>query len=104
MFAERIPEPVELATDRLDVRLSGAVLIDLPERYQQSGVYGIIVNNVKAGSRADNNGLEVGDRIMVINRQNIRDLNALRASLSPPPIKLELGLARGRQSGYLQMR
>lgn len=94
----------ELDAGTLDVRLSGAVLIDLPERYQQSGVYGIIVNNVKAGSRADNNGLEVGDRIMVINRQNIRDLNALRASLSPPPIKLELGLARGRQSGYLQMR
>ncbi len=94
----------ELDAGTIDVRLSGAILIDLPERYQQSGVRGVIVNKVKAGSRANSNGLEVGDRILVVNRQNIKDLNALRAVLTPPPVRLELGLARGRQSGYLQMR
>ena len=80
------------------------MLIDLPERYRQTGVRGVIVNKVDAGSRADRNGLEAGDRILVVNRQKVADLNALRAALSQQPARLELGLARGRQSGYLQMR
>ena len=31
---------------------AGAVLIDLPERYKQTGMRGVIVNKVTAGSRA----------------------------------------------------
>ena len=93
-----------LDAGQLDPRLAGAVLIDLPERYRQTGVRGVIVNKVDAGSRADRNGLEAGDRILVVNRQKVADLNALRAILSQQPARLELGLARGRQSGYLQMR
>jgi serine protease DegQ len=54
--------------------------------------------------RADKNGLEAGDRILVVNRQKIADLDGLRALLARNPRVLELGLARGRQSGYLQMR
>jgi serine protease DegQ len=89
---------------QLDERLTGAILIDLPERYKQSGVRGVIVSKVTVGSRAASNGLEAGDRIMVVNRQTINDLNALRAMLSQKTPQLELGLARGRQSGYLQIR
>ena len=96
--------PSALDGGQLDPRLAGAVLIDLPERYRQTGVRGVIINKVGAGSRADKNGLEVGDRILVVNRQKVADLNALRALLAQTPPKLELGLARGRQSGYLQMR
>jgi len=59
---------------------------------------------VVAGSRAERNGLEAGDRILVVNRQSVGDLAALRALLSQNPQRLELGMARGRQSGYLQMR
>jgi len=40
----------------------------------------------------------------VVNRQSVGDLAALRAQLSQNPLRLELGLARGRQTGYLQMR
>lgn len=94
----------ELDAGTLDVRLSGAILIDLPERYQKSGVRGIIVNKIIAGSRADTNGLEVGDRIMVVNRLSVNNLNAIREALAKPSVRLELGLARGRQTGYLQMR
>jgi Do/DeqQ family serine protease len=94
----------QLDAGQLDVRLAGAVLIDLPERYKQSGVRGVIVNKVTPGSRADKNGLEVGDRILAVNRQAVNDLNTLRTALSQTSVKLELGLARGRQSGYLQMR
>jgi Do/DeqQ family serine protease len=89
---------------QLDARLAGAVLIDLPERYRQTGVRGVIINKVATGSRADKNGLEAGDRILVVNRQKIADLDGLRALLARNPRVLELGLARGRQSGYLQMR
>ena len=97
-------QPKEQDAGQLDPRLAGAVLIDLPERYKQTGMRGVIVNKVTAGSRAARNGLEVGDRILVVNRQAVNDLNALRARLSQNAARLELGLARGRQSGYLEMR
>ncbi|MBP7981975.1 MAG: PDZ domain-containing protein, partial [Arenimonas sp.] len=97
-------EPKQQDAGQLDPRLAGAVLIDLPERYKQTGIRGVIVSKVSAGSRAARNGLEVGDRISVVNRQALSDLSALRARLSPNPARLELGLARGRQSGYLDMR
>jgi len=96
--------PKELQAGELDARLQGAVLIDTPERYRQTGIRGVIVSKVSAGSRAERNGLEAGDRILVVNRQSIADLAGLRAQLSQNPRVLELGLARGRQSGYLQMR
>jgi Do/DeqQ family serine protease len=96
--------PKTMDAGQLDPRLAGAVLIDLPERYRQTGVRGAIINKVAPGSRAASNGLEAGDRILVVNRQKVDDLNALRALLAQNPPRLELGLARGRQSGYLQMR
>jgi Do/DeqQ family serine protease len=96
--------PKELDAGQMDARLAGAVLIDTPERYRQTGIRGVIISKVVAGSRAERNGLEAGDRILVVNRQSVGDLAALRAQLSQNPPRLELGLARGRQSGYLQMR
>ena len=62
------------------------------------------ISKVVAGSRAERNGLEAGDRILVVNRQSVGDLATLRGQLAQNPPRLELGLARGRQSGYLQMR
>ena len=96
--------PKELDAGQLDPRLAGAVLIDTPERYRQTGIRGVIVSKVAGGSRAERNGLEAGDRILVVNRQSVADLAGLRALLSAGPRRLELGLARGRQSGYLEMR
>lgn len=96
--------PKELQAGELDARLAGAVLIDTPERTRQSGIRGVIISKVAAGSRAERNGLEAGDRILVVNRQPINDLAGLRAQLTNNPPRLELGLARGRQSGYLQIR
>jgi serine protease DegQ len=97
-------EPKELDAGQLDPRIAGAVLIDLPERYKQSGVRGVIVSKVLANSRAARNGLEAGDRIAVANRNAVNDLNGLRAILAQKSERLEFGLARGQQSGYLQMR
>jgi serine protease DegQ len=96
--------PKELQAGELDPRLSGAVLIDPPKRSDQAAIRGVIISKVEAGSRAAKNGLEVGDRILVVNRQPVSDLASLRVQLRQVPPRLELGLARGRQSGYLQMR
>jgi S1-C subfamily serine protease len=96
--------PKELQAGELDARLAGAVLIDTPERTRQSGIRGVIISKVAPGSRAERNGLEAGDRILVVNRQPINDLAGLRTQLTNNPPRLELGLARGRQSGYLQIR
>ena len=96
--------PKDLDAGDLDARLTGAVLVDLPERLRQAGYRGVIISKVIANSRADRNGLEAGDRIAVINRRKIGDLKELRDALSAKPRQLELGLARGRQAGYLQMR
>ncbi len=103
LSAQLRAEPKELDAGQLDARLAGAILIDIPERYKQSGLRGVIISKVAANSRAARNGLEVGDRIAVLNRQAINDLNGLRAALSQKPAQLELGLARSRQAGYLQM-
>jgi serine protease DegQ len=93
----------ELEGAQIDARLSGATLIDLPERYRTQGARGVIVSKVGANTRAARNGLEVGDRIALVNRAQIRDLQDLRSALGSPPKELSLGLQRGRQTGYLQM-
>jgi len=96
--------PKDLDAGELDARLKGAVLVDLPERLRQAGYRGVIISKVTANSRAASNGLEAGDRIAVVNRRQVNDLQALRAALAGAPKSLELGLQRGRQAGYLQMR
>jgi serine protease DegQ len=94
----------ELDGKQIDVRLSGATLIDLPERYRSSGARGVIISKVAANTRAAKNGLEAGDRIAMINRTQIRDLQDLRSALATPPAQLNLGLQRGRQTGFLEMK
>lgn len=94
----------ELDGAQVDARLAGATLIDLPERYRQQNARGVIVSKVTASSRAARSGLEAGDRIALVNRTQIRDLQDLRSALASPPRDLSLGLQRGRQTGYLQMK
>ena len=96
--------PKDLDAGDLDARLAGAVLVDLPERLRQAGYRGVIISKVAANSRAARNGLEAGDRIAVVNRRPVNDLQELRAAVTGAPKTLELGLQRGRQAGYLLMR
>ena len=58
------------------------------------------------GERPDAATVEAGVRRALIANQVLgaADLAGLRALLSAAPRRLELGLARGRQSGYLEMR
>jgi serine protease DegQ len=94
----------EIDGSQLDARLSGATLIDVPERYRSGGARGVIISKVSANSRAARNGLEAGDRIAMVNRTQISALQDLRGALATPPDKLSLGLQRGRQTGFIELR
>ena len=94
----------ELEGTQLDARLAGASFTDLPERYRQQGVRGVIISKVVSGSRANRNGLDNGDLVLGINRHQVADLNSFRAQLAQPPGSLVLQLQRGAASGELQMQ
>ena len=94
----------EIDGAKVDARLAGASFTDLPERYRQQGVRGVIISKVVAGSRAKQNGLDNGDLVLGINRRQVEDLNSFRAQMAQPPATLVLVLQRGSASGELQMR
>jgi serine protease DegQ len=95
--------PKDLAGESLDPRLAGAVLAELPERYRQQGIGGVLVTSVKPGSRADAGGLAAGDLVTAINRRDIDDLPALQARFDTPPAQLLLTLVRGRNAYFLPL-
>ncbi len=96
--------PKEIDGSKIDSRLTGASFSDLPERYRQQGLRGVVVSKVARGSRAEQNQLLAGDLVLAINRQSIEDLNAYRAQLSPAPKRLILMLQRGGSRGELEMQ
>ena len=97
-------QPKEVDGASLDARLAGATFTDLPERYRQQGLNGVIISKVAPGSRAARNQLDGGDLVLAINRRTVADLNAFRAQLSPAPKSLVLYLQRGGARGELPMQ
>jgi len=97
-------QPKEVDGARIDARLTGATFSDLPERYRQQGLRGVIVSKVASGSRAARNQLDGGDLVLAINRRQVVDLNAFRARFSPAPATLVLMLQRGSARGELPMQ
>ena len=97
-------QPREVDGASLDSRLAGASFSDLPERYRQSGLRGVMVVRVGQNSRGLRNGLDSGDLVLAINRRPISDLNDFRARLSTPPAQLALVVQRGAARGELPMR
>ncbi|HEX5754842.1 MAG TPA: DegQ family serine endoprotease [Arenimonas sp.] len=94
----------EIAGDELDPRLAGATLAELPERYRQQGMRGVVVTQVDPRGRAAASGLRAGDRVFGANRQRIADLPALRAQLADRPEQLVLHLQRGNRQGDLRLQ
>jgi Do/DeqQ family serine protease len=97
-------QPREVEGAQLDSRLAGAKFAELPERYRQSGLRGVVVASVAKGSRADQNQLDAGDLVLGINRRAVADLNDFRAQLGQKPLQLNLVLQRGGARGELPMR
>ena len=93
----------EIDGAEVDPRLAGATLTELPERFRQQGLFGVIASKVQPGSRAARSGLRAGDRIGQVNRANVADLSALRGATAGAPDRLVLSVARGGRFGYLVM-
>ncbi len=79
----------------LDPRLDGATFTDLPESLRQSGVSGVLISEVKRGSRAAQNGLAGGDVVIAASAGDFSDLAGWRANFSRPPQRLVLRIVRG---------
>jgi len=79
----------------LDPRLEGATFTDLPESLRQSGISGVLISEVKRGSRAAQNGLAGGDVVIAASAGDFSDLAGWRANFSKPPQRLVLRIVRG---------
>lgn len=97
-------QPRSLAGAELDTRLGGAVFSELPERLRQSGVSGVLVSSVAAGSRAAANGLRGGDVVIATSAGGFDDLAGFRAGFTRAPAQLVLQIVRGNRPGVLPMR
>ena len=94
-----------VAGDTLDPRLAGATFTDLPESLRQSGISGVLVSQVKRGSRAAQNGLAGGDVVLAASTGEFGDLAGWRANFSQqPPQRLVLRIVRGGTQGDVLMR
>lgn len=90
--------------ESLDPRLGGATFVDLPESLRQAGVSGVLVSEVKRGSRAANSGLQQGDVITAATAGEFADLASWRANFQQRPAQLVLRIIRGNAGGQLVMR
>jgi Do/DeqQ family serine protease len=97
-------QPREIDGASIDPRLAGASFTDLPERYRQQGLRGVIIAKVTPRSRAATNNLDGGDLVLGINRRVVSDLADFRAQMAARPSVLVLNLQRGAQRGELQMQ
>ena len=92
-----------IAGQRLDARLEGVVLVRVPDEYAQRGIRGVVVSEVRRGTRAWEAGLREGDLIVAVNRERVRNLGDLRAEF-PVGERRELALEiRRRGRGYIVM-
>ncbi|MGQ4582452.1 Do family serine endopeptidase [Lysobacter sp. F60174L2] len=89
---------------QLDPRLTGATFAELPEAVRQSGANGVVVESVARGSRADRNGLRVGDRVVATGNDPVEDLPDFRAGFTQSPAQLVLRIVRGNRQGVLPMQ
>jgi Do/DeqQ family serine protease len=90
---------------KLDARLDGADISDAGERIKRAvGTGGVIVNKIVADSRAAENGLQVGDFIIGVNRVDVGGMGDFRKLLATKPRQLLLSVVRGREAFFLPLR
>ena len=97
-------QPRSLAGADLDPRLAGATFVELPERLRAAGASGVLVEAVARGSRAAQNGLQVGDVVIAANTGGFTDLAGFRAGFTQRPSDLALQVIRGGRQGVLPIR
>jgi Do/DeqQ family serine protease len=87
----------------LDPRLAGATLEDAPPGGSDTGVEGVDVSQVAAGSRAARGGLAAGDVVVGINNVATPDLAQLRRVFALHPRDLVLTVVRDGQLLQMQL-
>ncbi len=97
-------QPRSIAGESLDPRLGGASFVDLPESMRQSGISGVMVDEVTRGSRAAASGLAKGDIITEASAGEFSDLAGWQANFQQRPAQLVLRIVRGNARGQLVMR
>ena len=97
-------QPRSLGGAGLDPRLAGATFAELPASLRQSGVDGVLVEDVANGSRAFASGLRAGDVVVAANSGRFDDLAGFRLGFSSAPPQLLLRVARGNRLYNLLMR
>ncbi|MDV3467466.1 Do family serine endopeptidase [Stenotrophomonas sp. C3(2023)] len=97
-------QPRSVAGESLDPRLGGASFVDLPESLRQSGISGVLVDEVTRGSRAAASGLAKGDIITEASAGEFSDLAGWQANFQQRPAQLVLRIVRGNARGQLVMR
>jgi len=95
------PEQIRAQGGKLDPRLAGAVLGDLPPRLARQLDRGVSVVDVDQNSKAWDYGLRPDDVILSVNRVPVPDLSGLQKMLEQQPPRLLLHVLRGNGALFL---
>lgn len=93
----------KVAADKLDARMSGITLAELPRRYRERGMQGVLIAEVDPRSPAGQSGLQRGDILAGVNRYGIGSLTELTEVLAQRPRQLVLTIYRGGRGYVLQL-
>lgn len=93
----------KVAADKLDARMTGITLAELPRQYRERGMQGVLIAEVDARSPAGQSGLQRGDILAGVNRFGIGSLTELTEVLAQRPRQLVLTIYRGGRGYVLQL-
>ena len=99
-----VPSTAQLVDgSKLDQRLSGTKLSDLPSTARSRGAVGVSIAEVAPGSLAAQYGLAKGDLIAGVNRYGINNLAELSKILAARPRQVVLTIYRNRRAYVLTL-
>jgi Do/DeqQ family serine protease len=93
----------KVAGAKLDPRLSGITLSELPRQHRDRGVRGVLIADVDPQSPAGQSGLKRGDILAGVNRYGAGSLAELTELLGQRPRQLLLTIYRGGRGYILQL-
>jgi Do/DeqQ family serine protease len=93
----------KVAASKLDPRLSGITLSELPRQHRERGVRGVLIAEVDPQSPAGQRGLKRGDILAGVNRYGAGSLAELTELLEQRPRQLLLTIYRGGRGYVLQL-